>query len=81
MLDYVECPKRVGEKVPPTEECMRCGKYQGDMTIASHFMRMHLGGNMNVATLTPFAIQEMMEAYAKNLCGFFRIASKSEKSR
>jgi len=32
---------------------------------AEEFLEIYLGGNMNVSTLTPLAISEFAEAYAK----------------
>lgn len=34
------------------------------MKTAEDFMNEYLGGNMNTSTLTPFAIQEMMNGFA-----------------
>ena len=33
---------------------------------AEEYLRDYLGGNMNVKTLTPFAIAEVMDKYAKS---------------
>lgn len=69
------------DRFPPTLLFSSSATAGKGIQSAEDFMKIYLGGNLNISTLTPFAIAEMMQAYLSSLQGERVMPSDEEIDR